>query len=207
MYGAGYVYDDAVTYAYPPPTDGPLAPLHVGNMSDLTGFRFGRSEGPWAAHTHAIDFAHEITRDVPQDQFWGTQRMLSPVFHVDDPDARVLANVLTQMGRTQAGLAVREFDDWRSVYSATPALPAAVLRGIARYAGVHLYSNAGDVLYATKDLLAVHTTGGGHRTFHLPKRAEVVRDLFQDRIVARDAREFDIVLEPASTSLWYVGGG
>jgi len=206
LYGAGYIYDDAVTYAYPPPTDGPTAPSHVDNMTDLTGFRFGRSEGPWSAHAHAVDFTHEITRRVPQDLFWGTQRMLSPVFHVDDPDARVLGNVITQMGRAQPGLAVREFDDWRSVYSATPALPAVVLRGIARSAGVHLYSEAGDVLYATKDLLAVHTTGGGRRTFRLPRRAEIVYDLFKDEIVARDALEFDVELEPASTMLWQVGG-
>jgi hypothetical protein len=205
FYGAGYAYDDASTFAYPPPADGPLAPLHVGNMTDLTGFRFGRSEGPWSAHMHAIDWTHEITRAVPQDLFWGTQRMLSPVFHVDDPEARVLGNVLTQMGRTQAGLAVKEFADWRSIYCAAPALPAPVLRGIARYAGVHLYSESGDVLYAARELLAVHTTGGGRRTFRLPQQAEIVYDLFNNRVVARDAVEFDVVLEPASTALWYVG--
>jgi hypothetical protein len=205
FYGAGYAYDDASTFAYPPPADGPLAPLHIGNMTDLTGFRFGRSEGPWSAHMHAIDWTHEITRAVPQDLFWGTQRMLSPVFHVDDPEARVLGNVLTQMGRTQAGLAVKEFADWRSIYCAAPALPAPVLRGIARYAGVHLYSESGDVLYAARELLAVHTTGGGRRTFKLPQQAEIVYDLFNNRVVARDAVEFDVVLEPASTALWYVG--
>jgi hypothetical protein len=80
-----------------------------------------------------------------------------------------------------------------------------VLRGIARYAGVHLYHDCGDVLHATPELLSVHTTGGGPRTFRLPKLAEVVYDLFELREVARDVREFEVKLEPASTALYYIG--
>jgi len=84
-------------------------------------------------------------------------------------------------------------------------VPAPVLRGVARYAGVHLYSGEGDVLYATADLLAAHTAVGGKRTFRLPARAEIVYDLFEGRTVARKADWFDETLAPASTSLWYTG--
>lgn len=205
LYAPGYVYDDATTYAYPPPREGPVAPLHTGNMTELTGFHFGRSEGPWPAHLHVTDFRHEITRALPQDLFWGTQRQLSPIFHVDDSDAIALGEVVTQMGRAQAGLAVKDFAEWRSVYCATPDIPAPVLRGVARYAGVHLFSEAGDVLHATPDLLAVHTTGGGPRTFRLPRRAEVIYDLFATREVARDAEAFDVTVAKASSSLWFTG--
>jgi hypothetical protein len=205
LYAPGYIYDDASTPAIPPPKDGPTAPLHTQNMTDLTGFGFGRTEGPWPAHMHIIDFRHEITRDAPQDLFWGTQRALAPIFHVDDPEAVALGQVITQMSRSQAGLAVKEFADWRSVYCAAPNIPAPVLRGIARYAGVHLYNECGDVLYATPDLLGVHTTGGGPRRFRLPKRVEVVYDLFERREVARDVSEFQVTMKPASTVLYYVG--
>jgi hypothetical protein len=205
LYGAGYIYDDASTYAYPPPADGPTAPLHVDNMTDLTGFRFGRSEGPWAAHIHVTDFQHPITGNIPQDLFWGTQRMLAPVFHVDDPEARLLGEVVTQMSRAQTGFALKEFADWRSIYCATPNIPPIVLRNIAKYAGVHLYSEAGDVLYATRELLGVHTVGGGPRTFSLPQPVEVVYDLFSGAVVARNTASFQIVLPAASTSLYFTG--
>ncbi len=69
--------------------------------------------------------------------------------------------------------------EWTSVYLASPDIPAPVLRGIARHAGVHLYSEDGDVLYATPELLSVHTVSGGKRTFRLPGQVEIVYDLFQ----------------------------
>ena len=80
-----------------------------------------------------------------------------------------------------------------------------MLRGIARYAGVHLYNEAGDVLYATPDLLSVHSISGGWRRFQLLKAVEVVYDLFNQREVAHHAREFEVVLDPASTNLFFTG--
>jgi hypothetical protein len=84
-------------------------------------------------------------------------------------------------------------------------VPAPVLRGIARFAGVHLYNEEGDVLYATSDLLSVHTVAGGQRTFKLPHRVEVVYDLFNDQALAQDANQFEVSLSPASTALYYTG--
>ena len=81
-----------------------------------------------------------------------------------------------------------------------------MLRGIAGFAGVHLYNHDGDVLYATRDLLAVHTVAGGDRTFRLPRQAEKVYDLFGRSVVARDSSEFRVTLRPASTALYYTGG-
>ena len=205
LYAPGYLYDDAGSGAIPPPKVGPVAPLHVQNMTDLTGFQFGRTEGPWPAHMNIIHFQHEITRQVPQDLFWGTQRALAPIFHVDDPEAIPLGQVITQMSRAQTGLALKEFAEWRSIYCATPNIPAVVLRGMARYAGVHLYNDKGDVLHATPELLSIHTTGGGARTFALPESVEVVYDLFKQRVVAQNAQSFDVTLAPASTELYYTG--
>ncbi len=89
--------------------------------------------------------------------------------------------------------------------SATPNIPAPVLRGIARHAGVHLYSEAGDVLYAIRQLLAVHTLSGGPRRFSLPARVETVFDLFERRVVAEGVDSFEVDLPPRSTTLYYTG--
>jgi hypothetical protein len=177
----------------------------VENMTDLTGFRFGRGNNPWGPFMHVTDFDHEITRDIPQDMFWGTTAPLGPLFFIEDPTARVLGQVVLSLGRCKPGLGVKEMPGWRSVWSATPDLPAAVLRGIARWAGVHLFSEAGDVLYNTRNLLAVHTVGGGPRTFRFPARAQVVRELFSGRTVARNVDSFDVTLAPATTELYYFG--
>ena len=84
-------------------------------------------------------------------------------------------------------------------------MPAPVLRGIAKHAGVHIYSDAGDVLYATPELLSVHTVSGGRRVFTLPEHVEVVYDLFEEIILARETQQFEIELEPASTALFFTG--
>jgi hypothetical protein len=183
--------------------------VSVGNMSDLTGFRFGRTDNAWGPFAHVTDADHPVTRGVPQDLFWGTTAPLAPWFHLQDPDARVLGQVIGSLGRCKPGLGVKELPaaggTWKSAWCATPNVPAPVLRGLARWAGVHLYSEDGDVLYATRDLLAAHTAVGGARTFRLPRKVEVVHDLLDDRPVAADNDAFSVTLPPASSSLWFAG--
>ena len=124
---------------------------------------------------------------------------------IEDAEAQVLGQVVYSQGRCEAGMGVKDFGDWRSVYVAAPNIPAPVLRGITRYAGVHLHSEAGDVLYAIRQLLAVHTLSGGPRRFRLPAPVETVFDLFERRVVAEDADAFEVDLAPRSTNLYYTG--
>ena len=70
---------------------------------------------------------------------------------------------------------------------------------------MHLYNEDGDVLYATPDLLSVHSVAGGPRTFKLPRPAEVVYDLFNEQVLARGVKEFQVELPPASTALYFTG--
>jgi hypothetical protein len=189
VYGAGYLND---------------APA-LENMTELTGIAFEKSDYPWPMRMHVTDFTHPITRDLPQDLFWGTDSSLGPVFHAADPTARTLGQVVTAMGRCKPGFVLKERDGWNAVWLASPGVPAAVLRGIARFAGVHLFSEAGDVLHASSSLLNVHSMAGGRRRFTLPHPVAVVRDLYDDRILARDAAEFEDTLEPGGSRLYFFG--
>ncbi len=175
------------------------------NMTDLTGFKFGRGEHPWGPMMHITDFAHPMTRDLPQDLMWGTNSILGPVFHLENPDAAVLGQVVYSQGRCLPGLGVKAFDDWTSVYIAAPNIPASVLRGLARFAGVHLYNDHGDVLYASKQLLSVHTVSGGRRRFELPEAVEIISDLHSGETIAEHADAIDVELAPKSTRLYFTG--
>ena len=199
LYAPGYLNSDSPT------------PIDTENMTDLTGFRFGLGENYWGEFMHITDFTHPITQGLSQDLFWNTPNTLGPIFHLEDPEAIYLGQVVYALGRCQPGFGVKTFGGdepasaWNSVYLATPNIPAPVLRGIARYAGVHLYSDAGDVLYATPDLLSVHTVAGGPRLFKLPRQVEVVYDLFHRHLVARDTDRFQVTLPPSSTALYFIG--
>jgi len=190
IYAPGYIKDD----------------LSLAHMEELTGFRFGMGEQPWGALLHILDFSHPITARLPQDLFWGTNSKLSPIFYLDDPQARVLGQVVFSQGNCKPGMGIKTFPGWTSIYIAAPNVPAPVLRGIARFAGVHLYNEEGDVLYVTRDLLAVHTVSGGQRTFRLPRTVEEVYDLFARKPIARNTDKFQVALPPASTELYYTGG-
>jgi hypothetical protein len=177
----------------------------VESMSALTGINFGLGMHPWGPMVHLTDLNHPITRGLSQDIHWGTNSLLGPVFHVEDEDVQVLGNVVYSQGRCQPGFVVKEFPGWNSVYSSAPNLPANVLRGIARYAGVHVYNGDGDTLYATRDLLAVHTASGGVRDFHLKSKVEIVYNLFERTTLAREMDRFQTILAPASSVLFYTG--
>jgi hypothetical protein len=191
--------------------DGQGIPYHADYMTDLTGFGFGQSDGCWGPLMHVTNFQHPITQDLPQDWFWGSTNPIGPLFHIEDPASVTLGEVIYSLGRCKPGFGVKSFNQgdpqmaWNSVYIASPDVPGPVLRGIARYAGVHLYNEDGDVIYATPDLLSVHTVSGGARTFHLPRKVEVVYDLFHQSLLARDTTEFQVELSPASTALWFTG--
>ncbi len=202
LYAPGLINSDA--------RDGQAA-LDKEHMTDITGLHFSQGNSPWTPFAHVTNFKHPITRGLPQDLFWGTTNPIGPLFHLEDPEATTLGQVVYTLGRCKPGFGVRTFNaedprgSYSSVYLATPDVPAPVLRGIARFAGAHLYNEDGDVLYATPDLLSVHSVSGGPRTFKLPKTAEVVYDLFNKRVVAAHAAEFQVELPPASTTLFFTG--
>ena len=177
----------------------------IANMTDLTGFRFSKGEHVWGPMAHILDFDHPITRALPQDLSWGTNNRLGPIFHLEDPEARVLGQVVYSQGRCNPGFGIKTMPGWTSIYSAAPNIPAPVLRGIARFAGVHLYNDQGDVLYATPQLLGIHTVAGGERTFDLPRKVEIVYDLFEHHVVAQDTAQFQVTLSPKSSALYYTG--
>jgi hypothetical protein len=95
--------------------------------------------------------------------------------------------------------------DWTSILVSTPRLPSDVLRSIAREAGVHIYNDQPDALYANDNLLAIHAgEKGGERTLSLPRRAQVV-ELFSGRVVSeKPVLRFTDELSPLSTRLYHL---
>jgi hypothetical protein len=137
-------------------------------------------------------YDHQIYLKDPRDP--GLNRDLpgfrvSPRFYADDPDAALLG--VMGAGINKPGLVVKQVNGWRSIFSGAPILPSALLRGIARAAGVHIYSDAGDVVTANRNFLCIYAPKGGKRTVHLPERVTVV-DLIDHRTLARDVMQFDL---------------
>lgn len=99
-------------------------------------------------------------------------------------------------------LTERKMDGWTSVFAPKPNLPSTTLRKLARDAGVHIYSDAPEPLYANEHLLAAHSLKGGKRTFELPRRCRRITELFTHRVVAENATRFSDSLAAPSTVLY-----
>lgn len=105
-----------------------------------------------------------------------------PAWHAKHPECSPILLAIEPRGTTldvmasddKPGLVVREFSDWKSVWVGAYTISAPVLRGILRYAGVHTYDDAEDIIYANRNWLAVHFARDGERTVRLPGRADVV---------------------------------
>lgn len=200
IYAPGYIKDD----------------LSIDNMTELTGFKFVMNNYTWEPKSmnkvfawgprmHITNFAHPITQDLTEDLYWGTTKPIGPLFYLEDNDAEDLGEIVLSVGICKPGFGLKTFDNWNSIFVSTPDIPAPVLRGIARYAGVHLYNEEGDVLSASSEFIAVHTKGGGERTLKLPQKAEVVYDLYNSKKIADNVSEFTVTLPPKSTTLYYFG--
>lgn len=201
--------------------------LSVETMRELTGIRLAESESAGELHVEVAPHDSPYTRGLPPGFAYGTdvdvaqiirwydhqvylkdprdpslERNLpgfriSPRFWSDDPRATVLG---TLAGVAKPGLVVKRMPGWTSIYSSAPILPAALLRNIARAAGVNIYDAGNDVVYANANFLGIYSPQGGRRTIRLPRPAKVV-DLLTGRVVAGRASRIPLTFAPNQTVL------
>jgi hypothetical protein len=153
-------------------------------MQDFTGIRLRLSREP-AALRVTVRGGDALTEGLVGSQYGFDHRTL-PTVTGDDPEATILGTL--DDGRP--GLVARRYADWTAVYSAAPMLPTGLLRNLADAAGVHRYIGTEDVVWASRDMLAVCVAQPGARTIVLPRKADVT-DLYQDAAVAAGVDTFE----------------
>ena len=141
-----------------------------GSFSDeavrgLTGIRAGHLDEEGKPELRITRGDHPITAECGATTVLGAKRPYGPVFFANDPEATVLARLSPG---DQAGLVVREFDRWRSVYFATPRLTTQLVRGLVRYAGGHVYSTSDDIIDASSRFVMMHSSSEGTKRIALP---------------------------------------
>ncbi len=112
---------------------------------------------------------------------------------------------LTGVSIQSEGITTCPRDGWTSVVAPDPKLSPAELREIARAAGVHIYSDTDEPLYASRRHVALHSATGGARRIALPRVCKSVTELFSGRVVGRDVSEIEDDLPTPSTVLYDLG--
>ncbi len=169
--------------------------LDERGMLDLTGIRLGLSREPAAL---------QVTLQAGQPQIeglagqtYGPEHRTLPICYPDDPSATVWGTLAD--GR--AGLVVKEHGTWTAVYSAAPLLPATLLRRLSQLAGVHQYLDTEDVVWASRDMVAISIQQPGARTIQLPRAADV-SDLYKATEIGRGVRSFSADFKDRSTRVF-----
>ena len=178
------------------------APGYVGedgfskeSMAAVTGMHVDVYDEGVEAELALTDTAHAVTSMVPRHQ--QSDWSVGPVFSVNDPDAVALGRT-----ETHVSLAVREFDDWQSVYSMLP-LTRNLLLGLCRYAGVHVYSETFDPFSASKSYVMIHTASAGPKRIVLPGSHDVV-DALTGRPIGKGIAEIEETLPKGTTRIYRI---
>jgi hypothetical protein len=128
--------------------------------------------------------------------------IFNPRISVQDKEAVVLGRY---KDGGSPGFAIKAFDEYKSIFFGSTALTADVIRGLAKDAGVNIYTDKEAVVYANKHFLMVHVNEGGNYQIKLPESAEIIVELFDEEIVATNTSQFDIFIDSKSTKFFYLG--
>ena len=101
------------------------------------------------------------------------------------------------------GPATVDMGGWTSVYAFEyQTMTPAAIREILRRAGVHLYVEGEDPVYANRRLLAIHCQAGGEKRVVLPQVCKRVVDVLRGVTVAEQAAAFTYRFESPDTVLF-----
>ncbi|MDY7010433.1 MAG: hypothetical protein SVV80_06725 [Planctomycetota bacterium] len=200
-------------------------PACTKNMYALTGIKFGVEKKRLSLEMKITDRDHELTKGLPEDYTLGRfvrpvttgfavrgpeykpvsppDAANNPLFYVDDADAEVLARFVAN---NRPSFAVKKFPQWTSIYYGSMAMPAEMIRRLARYAGAHVFLETEDIFYVDNHFMMIHTNNRpGTRKVRLPRKVKKVVELFSNKLVAENAETFTVDLKPLSTYLYYWG--
>lgn len=181
--------------------------VSTASATQLTGFEFDMIAANCPRRALVSNFDHPITRGLPADTIFGGPLPYGPVlFPRVDPgsaDTVSLGMAWTKQGRNYSGLAVKSFGrgalgpytgkeplgegDWASVFTTAVPLPANLWRGLARYAGAHVYCDSNDILLADRSVVALHSIQSGEKLIRLPGIFRVT-DTVSGTLVAKKTR-------------------
>jgi hypothetical protein len=143
--------------------------IAVKNMEEITGMKMGLS-----LEQNILEVRLKDGRS------WTNGKQTSPVIWVEDEFAEALG--FSPDGKI--AFALKKFPNWTSVYIQTPPAPSSILRELLRNAGIHIYIDSDDVLYANESFIAIHSAKEGAKSIRLPKEREVW-DVFEGRRIGK----------------------
>ena len=171
------------------------------SATGVTGIALRPQEWNSEVGSRVVDTHHPLTERLNGREV-GAKERLNPSFYVDDPEASVLAEY---QGSGLPSIAVKNMGDWKSVFVGDPVLPVDLLRGICRYASVHVWAPQGDdIIDIGCGHVTIHAVRDGNKTIRLPESTGLY-SVTDSRHIAEETREYRFFMRRGETHTFCVG--
>lgn len=212
--------DNAVAvWLYAPGFIEPMADkkLSCEYMKELTGMNFKMVDSRFdSVFRFEENISHPITESLDKYAFYGKfdhirtlafaktlaaqwDNYLWPLFYVDDTDATHLGHFLTS---GYPSVSVKQADGFTSVYYGSKCINCDVLRGLARFAGCHIYGDSNDVIYPGANFITFHASSTGKKTIYFPEKVNVY-EVYEDKLYAENTDRLEFSAYFGETKMFY----
>ncbi len=171
--------------------------------NDTVGFTLRHQ--PWNSEigTRIVETRHPVT-ELIQSRFLGAKERLNPSFFVDNDSGKFLTLGEYQQSGLPS-LASKDHGPWISVFMGEPLYTLELLRGLCKFAGVHLYLSEGDdFLTAGGGWITLHAPRDGYRVVRFPGNCAVY-DITEGRYLGDSLREYRFFQKAKTTHIYYAG--
>ncbi len=168
----------------------------VSRIAALTGVQVAADEVEFKPQLQVVP-GDPLSAGLNAGSRFGAEGMVSPRFYSVDKAARVAGRF---PGTELAALVVKPMDGWTSVYCGAMQLPPALVRNIARSAGVHIWLDSDDALYTDGQFAGIHAATTGPKQLRLPQRRKVF-NVRTGQAVPSDGTTVTVDVAEADTAL------
>ena len=141
--------------------------ISIDNISSLVNMNIGSEEQK---------IESDIDIKLPDQELSYRGSKVSPFIYVKSGQG----NIIGQTRDGYAVLAEKKEKNYTSVLACLPPLPWQMLQYYARKAGVHIYTDTGDIVYVNQSYLSVKAAKPGKRVIHLPGKYGLLEQLDSD---------------------------
>jgi len=169
-------------------------------MKRLTGLDFTEIPGGGMAMAKMTDGrlmgAWSFTE--PQPKTAAAQKV-SPLYSAEGDE------VLGRYEDGSAAVVVKRTGAATTIFSGPWCFDMPFVEDVYRRAGVHVYSTTRDPVEANSVFATLHARSPGRKTLKLPKKADVIVDVYAKKVVAEQTDAFSFDMKLHETRLFYYG--
>ena len=203
MYGSGVINPDRDV------------PFDAAHMKDLTGMDMAMLEDRFDAKFRYDGEKDPIFADFDRRTVYGCsgfrlkkvvvgdKRMpasyLYPLFYPRDEETRAAAHFLTSRVPAVSVKTVHTEDgSYTAVYWGGKTITAPEIRAVAKWAGCHIFTDSGDVLYANRNYVTLHASSPGLKTVRFPRPCAPV-EVYDGRTFGEGVTQAQVEMETGET--------